>query len=469
MEIASSAHCKQRIFSLQVLLPEAFNHAILAHIKLANINHIVFPLEENQLTAEDAIKFIHGNKWRGSKPGLSRTRELLSKMGNPQKTLQFVHIAGTNGKGSVSAMLSNILRIAGYTTGLYTSPFIMNFNERMQVNGMPIRDEELADITASCAHLAISMKNSPTEFELITAIAMEYFKRNHCDVVVLEAGMGGELDSTNVIEAPLCSVITNIGLDHTKELGDTVEKIASEKAGIIKPGIPAIIYGLSESVTEVIKKRSIELSSPLTIANFDKIVPISDSRKRQIFSYKSHSKLSLPLLGTHQLHNAAVVLETVEVLRGCGLEISESAVYGGLETTVWPARFEIISENPFFVVDGGHNPQCTEAVVDNLKKYFTGMKAIFIFGVLEDKNYMGMAEILNTVADAFVTISPPNPRALSADELAKRLKCFEKPVFPCDSINGGIEKAISLSNENTIVCAVGSLYTAGQVRAYFGK
>lgn len=421
------------------------------------------------MTIEDAIKFIHGNKWQGSKPGLSRTRELLSKMDTPEKDMRFVHIAGTNGKGSVSAMLSNILRIAGYTTGLYTSPFIMRFNERMQINGIPIRNEELADITAFCAPFAVSMEDSPTEFEIITAIAMEYFKRNRCNVVVLEAGMGGELDSTNVIEAPLCSVITNIGLDHTQVLGDTVEKIACEKAGIIKPGRPAVIYELPESITEVIKKRSIDLSSPMTIAEFDKIVPLADNRKRQIFSYKSHLNLSIPLLGTHQLHNAAVVLETVEVLRGCGLEIPESAVCSGLKTTVWPARFEIISEDPFFVVDGGHNPQCTEAVVDNIKKYFPGMKVVFIFGVLSDKNYMGMAEVLNTVADSFVTITPPSPRAISADELAEKLKYFGKPVFSCASVNGGIEKAISLSKANTLVCAVGSLYTAGQVRSYFGK
>lgn len=421
------------------------------------------------MTAVDAIKFIHENAFQGSKPGLSRTQELLSKMGSPQNNLQFVHVAGTNGKGSVSAMISNILRVGGYKTGLYTSPFIMDFSERMQVNGFPISGDELADITAFCAPLAVLMKDKPTEFELTTAIAMEFFKRNSCDVVVLETGMGGRLDSTNIIDSPLCSVITNIGLDHTRELGDTVEKIAFEKAGIIKSGRPTIIYELSPSVTEVIEHRCRELSSPLTKTEFDKIVPISDSRRSQTFSYKLHSNLCIPFLGTHQLHNASVVLETVDILRGCGFHISDSAVYTGLATASWPARFEIISENPFFIVDGGHNPQCAEAVVANLERYFPGMKTVIIFGVLADKDYNCMSEIINRVADAFVTITPPCHRALSADELSNSLKRFNKPVFSCNSVSKGIEKALSLSLENGVICSVGSLYTAGPIRAYFDK
>ena len=197
------------------------------------------------------MRFIHEKVWQGSKPGLSRTRELLEKMGDPQKSLRFVHVAGTNGKGSVSAMLASILRAAGYTTGLYTSPFIARFNERMQVNGVPITDAELADITTFCAPLALEMVDRPTEFELVTAVAMEFFRRHGCGAVVLETGLGGRLDSTNVIASPVCSVIMNIGLDHTKELGGTVEKIAAEKAGILKPGRPAVCYDLPASVRAV--------------------------------------------------------------------------------------------------------------------------------------------------------------------------------------------------------------------------
>lgn len=421
------------------------------------------------MTAKEAILFIHEKVWQGTKPGLSRTCELLSKMGNPEKNLRFVHIAGTNGKGSTSAMLAAILKSAGFTTGLYTSPFISGFSERMRVNGAPITDGELASITEFCAPYALSMEDRPTEFELVTAIAMEYFARKKCDVVVLETGMGGKLDSTNVIESPLCSVITNIGLDHTRELGDTVEKIAAEKAGIIKKDCPTVIYDLPENVFNVISERCSETSSELTWADFGEISAILDSREGQLFSYKEFNNLRLPLLGSHQLKNAAVALETVKVLRMQGLQISDDAVKKGLAETEWPARFEIVSEKPFFVVDGGHNPQCAETVSDNLKKYFPDMKRVILFGVLADKDYMGLASVIAPVADAFVTITPLSPRALSASDLADRLKCFGKPITACDNIEIGIKTALALAGENGVVCSVGSLYTAGSVRAFFGK
>lgn len=425
--------------------------------------------EARILTAEEAILFIHEKVWQGTKPGLDRTRELLSKMGDPQKRLRFIHIAGTNGKGSTSAMLSAILKSAGFTTGLYTSPFISGFSERMRINGSPISDFELASITELIAPFALLMEDRPTEFELVTAIAMEFFTRNKCDVVVLETGMGGRLDSTNVIEQPLCSVITNIGLDHTRELGDTVEKIAAEKAGIIKHDCPTVIYELPKNVYNVISERCREMSSVLTSANFSAISAISDSREGQTFSYKEFENLRLSLLGAHQTKNAAVALETVKVLRSQGFVISDSAVKTGLSETEWPARFEIISEKPFFVVDGGHNPQCAETVTDNLKKYFPDMKRIILFGVLADKDYMGLATILNCVADAFVTITPQSTRALSANDLADGIKCFGKPVTACDDIESGIREALVLAGENGVVCSVGSLYTAGAVRAFFGK
>ncbi|MEA4894737.1 MAG: folylpolyglutamate synthase/dihydrofolate synthase family protein [Oscillospiraceae bacterium] len=421
------------------------------------------------MTAEEALQFIHERVWQGSKPGLSRTRELLSKMGYPQKRLRFIHIAGTNGKGSTSAMLAGILKAAGLTTGLYTSPYISDFSERMRINEKAITNDELASVTAFCAPFALSMEDRPTEFELVTAIAMEYFARGGCDVVVLETGMGGRLDSTNVIEAPLCSVITNIGLDHTRELGDTVEKIAAEKAGIIKNNCPAVVYGLAKSIMDIISSRCRETRSPLTVTDFDNLETISDSRKGQVFSYKEFKNLELPLLGSHQLKNAAVALETVKVLRSQGYEITDAAVRRGLRETEWPARFEIISENPYFVVDGGHNPQCAETVRDNLLKYFPGMKRVVLFGVLADKDYMGQAELLNSAADVFVTITPQNPRALDASLLAEKLQRFGKPVTACASIEDGIESALGLAGRDGVVCSVGSLYSAGRVRAYFGK
>ena len=421
------------------------------------------------MTADEAIDFIHRKLWLGSKPGLSRTKELLQKMGDPQDTLRFVHVAGTNGKGSTSAMLASALKCAGYRTGLYTSPYISCFNERMQVNGEPITDSELAEITGFCAPLALSMEDAPTEFELVTAIAFEFFHRRSCDVVVLEVGMGGRLDSPNVIKAPLCSVIANIGLDHTRELGDTVEKIAAEKAGIVKQGCPTVIYDLPQSVRGVIAARCAERDSCLTAADFSKIEPISDGLAGQCFSYKEYERLKLPLLGAHQLQNAAVALETIAVLRSQGLEIGKESVRQGFLSTKWPARFEIVSESPYFVVDGGHNPQCAETVAESLKEYFPGRKTVVMFGVLADKDYMGLAGFLNEAADAFITITPPSPRALSAQELADKLRVFGKPVEAYGSIESAIEAARALAGKNGVVCSVGSLYSAGAVRSYFSK
>lgn len=421
------------------------------------------------MTENEALSFIHEKLWQGSKPGLSRTLELLSKMGNPQKTLRFIHLAGTNGKGSCSAMLSSILQSAGLRTGLYTSPYISVFNERMQVNACPISGEELAEITALCAPLALSMEDRPTEFELVTAIAFEFFKRQGCDIVVLETGMGGRLDSTNVIEKPLCSIITNIGLDHTRELGDTVEKIAAEKAGIIKPSCETVIYDLPENIRSVIEGRCADCGSPLHAASFESIVPLQSNLYGQSFSYKAFSNLKLPLLGAHQLKNAAVVLECVEVLRSLGLDISDAAVAEGLSKARWDARFELLSAKPYFVVDGGHNPQCAQTVAENLNDYFGGRRTIILLGVLADKDYMGLASILSTVADEFVTITPPNPRALPAEALAAEISVFGKPVFPCTSIERGIELALLHAGDEGVVCSVGSLYTAGRVRAFFGK
>lgn len=420
------------------------------------------------MTAQEAINFIHRRSWRASKPGLSRTRQLLELMGNPEKKLKFVHVAGTNGKGSTSALLSSVLAAAGFKTGLYASPYISSFNERMQVNGKNISGELLSEITEKIAPFALSMEDAPTEFEIVTAIAMEFFLRSGCDLVVLETGLGGRLDSTNIIENPLLSIITNIGLDHTRELGDTVEQIAAEKAGIIKPGRPVVIYDLPACVRAVIANRCAETQSPLISSDFGRIEQISDSRDGQVFSYKEYESLFLPLLGAHQLKNAAVALEALTLLRGEGYNISDTEVARGFENTRWPARFEIICDKPFAVVDGGHNPQCAETVAENLRRYFPRMKTVLLYGVLAGKDYMSMAKTLSAAADCFVTITPPHPMAKPAAELSQELGQFGKDVFTCGSITEGIERALELAGDRGVVCAVGSLYSAGEIRAYFG-
>jgi len=439
--------------------------AILTIIKVV----IISIREVNQgMTVQEALEFIHSEKWAGSKPGLSRTRELLRRIGDPHKKCAYVHIAGTNGKGSVAAMLASVLTRSGYRTGLYTSPYLNRFNERMQVDGLPIPDDELAEIAEKIKPHVLELEDSPTEFELVTVMAFEWFAQKQCDVVVLEVGMGGRLDSTNVIESPECAVITNIGLDHTRELGDTLTLIAGEKAGIIKPGRPTALYQQTQEVTRVIEDVCSQRRSQLTIADFSRLRKISDTREGQTFSYRDSEPLHISLLGENQLKNAALVLEVLEILKKEGWNISRDATSRGLAEARWPARFEIVSRSPWFVVDGGHNPQGTETVVRNLENYFSRMHTILLVGVLRDKDYSRMMDILAPAADGFVTVTPGNPRALPAEELAKLLEKYGKPVTACPSIREGIEAAMSAAGPGGVVCSAGSLYMAGEVRAYFG-
>ena len=417
---------------------------------------------------KEALAYIHGVEFFGSKPGLTRIGELLEKLGNPQKGMRFIHIAGTNGKGSCAAMTASVLKAAGCKTGLYTSPYLYRFNERMQIGGKEIPDDVLAEIVTRVKPVAEAMADHPTEFELMTAIALLWYKQEACDVVVLEVGLGGRFDATNIIDAPEAAVIMNIGLDHTAVLGDTVEQIAFEKAGIIKPGTEAVMFQQSESVTDVVRERCEELGVPLHIADFSKIKSEFDSLYGQSFSYKGEV-YALPLLGGHQLKNAAVVLELVEVLRGRGWKLEQGDVEHGLYAVHWPGRFELVSEEPLFVVDGGHNPQCAQTVRENLLHYFPDKRRILLLGILRDKDYAGLTEILDGAADEYICITPESPRALPASELADFLKRYNKPVFVCGSIRDGVSLALDRSDDESVVCAVGSLYSVGEIRACFEK
>lgn len=417
---------------------------------------------------KEALAYIHGVEFFGSKPGLTRIGELLEKLGNPQKGMRFIHIAGTNGKGSCAAMTASVLKAAGYRTGLYTSPYLYRFNERMQINGKEIPDDVLAEIVTRVKPIAEAMADHPTEFELMTAIALLWYKQEACDVVVLEVGLGGRFDATNIIDTPEAAVIMNIGLDHTAVLGDTVEQIAFEKAGIIKPGTEAVLFQQSESVTDVVRRRCEELGVPLHIADFSQIKSEFDSLYGQSFSYRGEV-YALPLLGSHQLKNAAVVLELVEVLRGRGWKLEQGDVEHGLYAVHWPGRFELVSEEPLFVVDGGHNPQCAQTVRENLLHYFPDKRRILLLGILRDKDYAGLTEILDGAADEYICITPDSPRALPAAELADFLKRYNKAVAVCESIRDGVSLALDRSDDESVVCAVGSLYSVGEIRACFEK
>ena len=416
------------------------------------------------MNATEAIEYIHSVCWKGSIPGLERTQTLLSLMGNPEKKLKFVHIAGTNGKGSTAAMTASILRKAGYRTGLYTSPYIYRFHERMQVDGEPISDEDLAAITEYVKPLASSMPVSPTEFELVSCIAFEYFARMNCDIVVLEVGMGGAMDSTNVIEVPEVAVITNIGLDHTDYLGSTVEEIALTKSGIFKENGHAVIYRGSASVEKVFEDVCAQKHVSLKKANFEGLKLLSHGLEGQVFDCGKWKGLELPLLGDHQLHNAAVVLAVAETLQELGWKITDQNIRDGIATVSWPGRFDIMRKDPLFIIDGGHNPQCIEALVKNIQDYLKDRRVIVLTGVLADKDYADMYKPVMPLVEQFVCITPPNPRKLEAELLAQYLREVGATATPCESIEAGVRKAMDLAGKDGVVLCFGSLYSIGAIR-----
>ena len=419
------------------------------------------------MNATEAIEYIHSVCWKGSVPGLGRTQALLEKMGNPEKKLKFVHIAGTNGKGSTAAMTASILRKAGYRTGLYTSPYIYRFHERMQVDGMEITDEELSAVTEYVKPLAQSLKETPTEFELVCCIAFEYFVRKGCDIVVLEVGMGGAFDATNVIETPEVAVITNIGLDHTEVLGDTLEKIAQTKSGIFKDNGHAVVYRGTPSVEAVFERVCAERNTALIKADFASLKLKKHSLDGQVFDCGDRKDLVLPLLGDHQLHNASVVLSVVDTLKQIGWNISEQNIRDGLRDVQWPGRFDIVSRSPLFIIDGGHNPQCIEALVKNIEDYLKNRKVIAITGVLADKDYADMYVPVMPYVHKFVCITPPNPRKLEAMELAKYLREKGADAVGSETIEDGVKLALREAGADGVILCFGSLYSIGSIRDAF--
>ena len=412
----------------------------------------------------EALDYIHKINWTFCKPGLDRIEKLCDALGNPERHLKFVHVAGTNGKGSFCSMLSSVLTSARYKVGLYTSPFIYRFNERMRINGEDIPDERLAEITARVKPIADSMTDKPTEFELITAIAFLYFFEENCDVVVLECGMGGRLDSTNVINTPLLSVITGISLDHTAFLGDTVEKIAFEKAGIIKENVPVLWGGEDKACEDVIRKVADERGAKFNITDYKKLSVKSADLSGSIIDFGDFCNVKLPLLGLYQPRNAASVLSAVSILREGGMNIPDSAVYEGIGQARWRARFEIIGNDPTVIFDGAHNPEGIAAAVKSIKHYFKDQKIVVLTGVLSDKDYRAIAKDLSCVSEYAFTITPDNKRALSAAEYAGVLSEYGIEATPTGSVSEalrlGKEKAKEL---NTALCCLGSLYTYVEV------
>ena len=412
------------------------------------------------------LEYISQEKFQGFKPGFDRVEALLEKLGHPEKKLRFVHVAGTNGKGSVCACISSILTRAGYRTGLYTSPYVICWNERVQVDGRYISDGEFADAVAVLGPAAETMEDPPSQFELETALALWYFAEKNCDFAVLEVGMGGAWDATNVIPAPEAAVLCAIALDHTAVLGSTVAEIAGVKAGIIKPGCDVVSYGNEEAAEAVISEVCREKGCRHFRPDFGRLRVREQSLTGVCFDYGGREDLFLPLAGTYQPKNAALAMETAEVLRRRGFAVPESAIREGLRDVRWPGRFELLRHDPLFILDGSHNPQGMEATVESLRAFFPGKKLWFLMGIMADKDVHSVARLLGPLAAGFAAVEPPNPRAMKAEELAALLEEETgAPALPFPTIQEGVDWVLRQAGKDGVCAALGSLYFSGEVRA----
>ena len=417
-----------------------------------------------------AVEFVESSSIVRERYGLEKLQQALHLLGDPHHHTEFVHIAGTNGKGSTAAMTASVLQTAGYRTGLYTSPHLMRYNERMHIDGVPISDEDFVEAASQVQRVCEQLGGVPIVFEVLTLMALWYFAQQHCDIVVLEVGIGGLLDSTNVIPSPKAAIITQLGMDHTETLGNTLEEIAAQKGGIIKEGTPTVMALQEPSAVAVVQQICNQHHAPLALADPERLRVLDASVAGQTLEDREYGKLKLPLAGEHQRKNAANVLEAVAMLRTQGYRISDDDVREGIAKTVWPARFERLSTAPDFILDGGHNPQCLHAATAALREYYPGQKVVFLVGMMADKDTDHMLAEMASIAKSFVCIRPDSPRAMQPQLLAQQLtERFHLPACACGSVREGIAEATRQAGKEGVVCALGSLYLAGEVRAAFGR
>ncbi len=420
------------------------------------------------MTYKEALEKIHSLNVFGARPGLDRIKTLLKEMGNPQDSLKFVHVAGTNGKGSTCALISSVLTEAGYKTGLFISPYITDFRERIQINDEMISESTLTDAVEETYPLLMKLRNKDciiTEFEYVMALEFYIHHKAQCDVVVLETGMGGLLDCTNVILSPLCTVITSIGIDHTEVLGNTIEEITKQKCGIIKHKSPVITSEQVENVMKIIEETAKANNSPLIKSTDVSLSEINQTLFNTTFMYKG-LQLTLPLVGTHQLYNGKTALAAIEVLKK-HFNIPDRALIDGFKKAENPARFEVMCRKPLVILDGAHNPNGIEALKLTLKTHIKNKKCICIMGMLADKDSKSSVKLLQGMFNKIFTVPVNNPRSLDADKLGQECKEYFPQVTVCDTPFEAFDKAYDLAkntNEPIIIC--GSLYLAGEIRPY---
>lgn len=403
----------------------------------------------------------------GIKPGLTRIKKLLNLMGDPQDNLKFIHVAGTNGKGSTCTLLSSILNKSGYKTGLFISPFVIDFRERIQINKKMIPKKDLVSIFEKVKPHLDSLEKSGdiiTEFELITAMAFLYFSISNCDIVVLEVGLGGNFDATNVIKAPLVSIITSISLDHTKILGDTIEKIAYEKAGIIKPNGTVVLYPQDEkNVTCIIREVAKQKNNKLIEIDSNNVKFLRPSICGSEFEYKN-KKYFFSLPGDHQVKNALVVLETIHELKNQHFNVSENNIKSTLKNIKFPSRIEILSKEPLIILDGAHNPDGIDKLKDFISQNLNDKKIIAIVGMLKDKDYEGsLSKILPTISKT-ILVEINNPRTLKAGEIFNVANKFCQDVILKEDLKSATDYVLSVCDNNSAILIFGSLYLASEIR-----
>lgn len=421
---------------------------------------------------EEALAYIHGTLKFGSKLGLHNIGTLLRLMGDPQKKLRFVHIAGTNGKGSTVAFISSILIESGYKVGVYTSPYIQRFTERIRTVNNEINGDELARITTFVKEKVDRMlemgENHPTEFEIVTAVAFQYYFEMKCDIVVLEVGLGGRFDSTNIIETPELAVITTISHDHTQWLGSELPQIAFEKAGIIKPGGDVLIYGQTAEVEEVFSGICSERGARLQVTDFSSLRSEGFSFDGQKFSFEGYDGLEISLLGKHQMKNASVAVKAAGLLMEKGWRITDATLRKGLANAKWPGRLEILSREPLLLIDAAHNIEGARVLRTALDEYFPGRRISFIMGVSNDKDYRAMAQTVITRSTRIITVTPNSVKALPAAILADAVSTCCNNVQVSDTIEEAVRASLAVVAPDEVICAFGSLYYIGAVRDFYG-
>lgn len=417
---------------------------------------------------KEALEYWEETKAYGIVPGLESVRELCRRLGNPQDKLCFVHIAGTNGKGSVLSYLSNIVRCAGYRVGSYHSPAISNHREEIQVGKCPITKAAFAQgmerIKECCEEMTAEGLPHPTTFEIETALAFWHFQEKKCDVVILETGMGGLMDATNIIATTKVAVLTSIGRDHMQFLGDTIEEIAEQKAGIIKEGCAVVSMKQSLSVMQVIEKAAAKKGCGCVFSDSSKATHIHYGVEKQYFDYEEWKKIEIRLAGKFQIDNAVLALEVIKELNQRGFFVSEAALRRGFAETVWQGRFSVIGKKPLFIADGAHNEDAAQKLAQTIELYFTNKRIIYIMGMLKDKETDKVIALTEKYADQIITITPPdNPRAMHSLELAQAISAIHPKVTAVDSLEEAVEMSRLLAGKEDVIIAFGSLSYLGRL------